>query len=184
MTGGSPGTRRKRPGVPCKIRLSLLLRWETPAGHRPAPGSHAAGAVPGPPSTRDTWQHLGTFPMSQPVGNTTGLWRAEARGAATCPAARATQCQEPALKAQPCRVTPLVKSQKSQSSKAEQIGSGGNGGGARAARPRGGTGLRALRVRAGRCGQLAIRPSRWDVQASSLHWRPGDSGARSSLSAP
>lgn len=142
------------------------------------------GAVPGPPSTRDTWQRLGTFPMSQPVGNTTGLWRAEARGAATCPAARATQCQEPALKAQPCRVTPLVESQKSQSSKAEQIGSGGNGGGARAARPRGGTGLRALHVRAGRCGQLAIRPSRWDMQASSLHWRPGDSGARSSLSAP
>lgn len=85
------------------------------------------GAVAGPPSTRDTWQRLGTFPMSQPVGNTTGLWRAEARGAATCPAARATQCQEPALKAQPCRVTPLVESQKSQSSKAEQIGSGGNG---------------------------------------------------------
>lgn len=35
-------------GVPCKFRLSPLLRWETPAGHRPAPGSHAARCGAGP----------------------------------------------------------------------------------------------------------------------------------------
>lgn len=129
MTGGPPGTRRKRPGVPCTIRLSPLLRWEAPAGHRPAPGSHAARCGAGPTFDPGHLAMSGDVPDVTTGGEHTGLWRAEARGAATCPAARATQCQEPALKAQPCRVTPLVESQKSQSSKAEQIGSGGNGGG-------------------------------------------------------
>lgn len=62
-------------GVPCKIRLSLLLGSETQAGHRPVTGQ-PRGQVqpPGPPSTQDTWQRLGTFPMSQPGGTPTGLW--------------------------------------------------------------------------------------------------------------